>query len=190
MTINKDINFQPGDRVRSLDFPGSPNGEDRCYIEGIVVVIGEPKPRDDSPEAQPPTVGWPVYTIRVERVQWDGEPRPEDQRIGHYVYPPVNGLKQSFSFDDRETHGVRLVEPKADWWFMHEGEPLPSGAHYTLKALDAAKDGLATAIDTLDREDIGGAATKMRNRLHGELQILQAATLRLRRSVRELRSPK
>lgn len=70
-----------GDKVRSFDFPfgdfgRSLEGEDACYVEGVVEGVGEV------------IEGCPRYNIRVTRRVWGGI---GEWVHGDYVFPPVNG---------------------------------------------------------------------------------------------------
>ena len=73
--------IQVGDRVRSFDFSGSPDGHSlsgdcACYVEGQVEELVEVE-------------GCLRYRILVERDVFGGE--EESTRVGRYMHPPVNG---------------------------------------------------------------------------------------------------
>ena len=88
-----------GDRVRSYDFEGN----DSCYMEGIVVDIAwyEKNPRLSSCER---------YKIDVKRQVWAGKVLT-DHFSNDFVYPPVNGTQ---TLSGRFTCIVKRVEDCTD----------------------------------------------------------------------------
>jgi hypothetical protein len=64
------MNYAPGTRVRSFDFPGRTD----CYVEGMILGIT----RDET------------YILQVDRRIVGGEERPVTN-TGCIVYPPLNG---------------------------------------------------------------------------------------------------
>lgn len=67
-----------GDEVRSYDF----ESRDDCYIEGVVLAIGETP------------LGHDGYSVRVTKQVAVGEERSD--LIGKVVYPPLNGMEGLF----------------------------------------------------------------------------------------------
>lgn len=78
-----DTSIKAGDKVRSYDFPDDWREDAKgCYIEGIVVQVGE------FPELG---LEAPRYKVRVSRRCWLGKFEPVDAEFPRVVYPPVNG---------------------------------------------------------------------------------------------------
>jgi hypothetical protein len=69
-----------GDRVRSYDFPGVTD----CFVEGIVVGIGE--------EIE----GCPRYRIRITGCVFQGRDVTDCSCPQEFVFPPVNGTPRLF----------------------------------------------------------------------------------------------
>ena len=91
-------NIQVGDYVRSFDFPGI---RDDCYLEGLVVGIGDvfKQPPDHYAEFD-----CPRYHIRVDRVVLEGK---KSTWVGKYAFPPVNGTPGVFGL----CNGVVKIDP-------------------------------------------------------------------------------
>jgi len=81
--------IQVGDRVRSFDFAHARDilGERACYVEGHVVEA-------DHVMRESTYGACPRYGILVDREVFGGE-EVSNRRVGHHVYPPVNGTPKS-----------------------------------------------------------------------------------------------
>ena len=89
-----------GDKVRSFDFPGRPDGRAltgprACYVEGTVEAIGA---FDEFPDCD-------RYKIKVRETVFRGVSRPPHVE---YIFPPVNGTPNAFF--DETFNGVEIVE--------------------------------------------------------------------------------
>lgn len=94
MKQDYDKDIQPGERVRSYDFPDHAetlSGKQACYMEGVVQSVGE---FDKFPDCD-------RYKILVERRVFRGKTVKLDAPL--VVYPPVNGTPSTFG---GVTHGV------------------------------------------------------------------------------------
>jgi hypothetical protein len=76
-----DLSIKVGDRVRSHDFPERRfNLRPPCYVEGTVVGLKY-------------MYGYERYEIKVDKVVWEGIEDPKDERLGHSVFPLLNGVQ-------------------------------------------------------------------------------------------------
>lgn len=101
-TDTVDTTIVVGDRVRSHDFDRlgptrSTEGEDACYIEGVVEAITDPKTHEYFKDC-------PRYAIRVSKRMFAGENRDgPGSNVGELIFPPVNGTP---TWLDNITSGV------------------------------------------------------------------------------------
>jgi hypothetical protein len=102
--VHEGSSVKVGDRVRSFDFASrSVEGEDACYVEGVVEAIG----REFA--GGPAFADCARYQIRVRRRVFAGEELTgeEPSLVGGYVYPPVNGTPTTLG---EITDGVVVIE--------------------------------------------------------------------------------
>ena len=109
-----DLNVEIDDVVRSFDFPRTYEGkhfgrqlegDDACYIEGVVEKVCTSDNPDIVGEGMDTRRFSANYKIKVTKKIFGGKEMPNN--IGHYVYPPVNGLLNWLS--DAKTNGVEKI---------------------------------------------------------------------------------